>query len=39
VKFVDVIAIDELELLRNPSSEKICSENVELLMAIVLFTA
>jgi len=39
VKFVEEIAKDELELTRNPASEKVCPVNVELSMVIVLFTA
>jgi len=39
VKFVEVIAKDEFEHARNPASEKICSEKVEVSMEIELFTA
>jgi len=39
VKFVEVTAKDELEHTRNPASEKICPENAEFSMVIMLFTA
>jgi len=39
VKLVEVIVKDELELTRNPASEKVCPVNDELSMVIVLFTA
>jgi len=39
VKLVDVIVKDELEFTRNPASEKLCLENAELSILIVLFTA